>query len=190
MARNCFHVPWRRAEHVSDVLTRTQRRKEWHRRIVSDGRAVCVKIRKRCVKKLEATVERQPRKNAGNSYNAWIGTPEMDDDDREGKRWIVIGWRTLCVKNGAYVECGDEICERVCETAMWAADSQRNMRSVCWRPLIASSTAAWAGSSCVSASFSEPGGGRRLNLVAHDAARVWLRWPWYVGMRIGGGRKR
>jgi hypothetical protein len=55
-------------------------------------------------------------------------------------------------------------------------DSQRSMRSVCWRPLIASSMAALATSSCGSESLKEGGDERKLKAVAQDTART-LRWP-------------
>jgi hypothetical protein len=56
-------------------------------------------------------------------------------------------------------------------------DSQRNMRSVCWRPLIASNTASLASSSFASAaSFGGAEGGRRLNFATQDSVRA-LGWP-------------
>src|SRR6266478_608725 len=82
--------------------------------------------------------------------------------------------------------CGDEF-EPVCETAVsqWTSDSQRNMRSVCWRPLIASNTASLAASSFASASFGGAAGGRRLNFAAQDNMRA-VGWP--RDALIGNGR--
>jgi hypothetical protein len=72
-----------------------------------------------------------------------------------------------------------EFAKRQCdrEVGGLGSDSQRNMRSVCWRPLIASSTAAWAVSSWESASLRERERfeRRRLNFAVHDAVRMLLR---------------
>jgi hypothetical protein len=84
--------------------------------------------------------------------------------------------------------CRDEF-EHVCETTMsrWTNDSQRNMRSVCWRPLIASNTASLATSSIASVSFSGVEGGRKLNFAAQDNVRA-LGWPRHA--LIGNGEAR